>query len=329
VNVLKSFRVARFELSLRALDPLKLPPHAGSTLRGGFGRAFRRIGCAASALGADQCSLGDRCPYHYIFETPVPAGSPILSRVTTAPRPFVIEPPLDTHATYEPGAHVTVGLVLIGRAIDYLPYFIYAFEQLGSAGLGTGRGKFRVDSVMSAPLGGPATSIYDGSRQLLATRVASFGLDGMSPAPDGESTTITLRFLTPTRLVHNARAGTPADFHVLFRNVLRRVNFLNHFHCGGDLRDDAGKLVEVSRAIRTVDSRLQWQQWDRYSARQDQRVPMGGCVGDAEYHGDFAPLWPWLALGEWVHVGKGSTFGLGQYVISKFDGGEWRGRHHG
>ena len=77
MTALKSFRVARFELSLRALDPLKLPPHAGSTLRGGFGRAFRRIGYAASALGADQCSLGDRCPYHYLFETPVPAGSPI------------------------------------------------------------------------------------------------------------------------------------------------------------------------------------------------------------------------------------------------------------
>ena len=44
MTALKSFRVARFELSLRALDPLKLPPPAGSTLRGGFGRAFRRIG---------------------------------------------------------------------------------------------------------------------------------------------------------------------------------------------------------------------------------------------------------------------------------------------
>ena len=206
--MLKSFRVARFELSLRAIDPLKLPAQAGSTLRGGFGRAFRRIGCAASALGADCCSLAERCPYHYIFETPVPAGSPILNKVATAPRPFVIEPPLDTRAAYEPGACVTVGLVLIGRAIDYLPYFIYAFEQLGDAGLGPGRGKFRVDAVASAPLAGLTTPIYDGSRRLLATPVASFGVDTMSPAPNGDSTSITLRFLTPTRLVHNAHAAT-------------------------------------------------------------------------------------------------------------------------
>ena len=315
MTVLKSFRVARFELALRALDPLKLPPHAGSTLRGGFGRAFRRIGCAASALGADQCSLGDRCPYHYIFETPVPAGSPILARVGTAPRPFVIEPPLNPRAAYEPGDPIGVGLVLIGRAIDYLPYFIYAFEQLGASGLGPGRGKFRVGTVTSAPLAGPATSIYDGSRQLLATRVASFGLDGMSPAPDGDATSVTLRFLTPTRLVHNAQGATPAEFHVLCRNVLRRVNFLNHFHCGGELCDDAGELVVEAQTVRTVDSRLQWREWERYSARQDQRVPMGGFVGH-EYAGRLAPFWPWLRLGEWVHVGKGATFGLGHYRLT-------------
>jgi hypothetical protein len=317
VTTLKSFRVARFELALRALDPLKLPPHAGSTLRGGFGRAFRRIGCAASALGADQCSLGDRCPYHYIFETPVPAGSPILAKVGTAPRPFVIEPPLDTRSVYEPGASIPVGLVLIGRAIDYLPYFIYAFEQLGTAGLGAGRGRFRVDTVTSAPLRGPATAIYDGSRRLLATDDASFGVDAMSLAPSGDSTSIMLRFLTPTRLVHSARNGTPAEFHVLFRNVLRRVNLLNHFHCGGELRADARDLVVAAQAVHTADSSLQWREWDRYSARQDQRVPMGGFVGEVTYSGDLPRIWPWLALGQWVHVGKGATFGLGQYVMSR------------
>ena len=202
MTALKSFRVARFELTLRALDPLKLPPHAGSTLRGGFGRAFRRIGCAASALGADQCSLGDRCPYHYVFETPVPPGSPILANVAAAPRPFVIEPPLDTRGVYEPGECIPVGLVLIGRAIDYLPYFIYAFEQLGTAGLGPGRGRFSVDSVASAPVGGPTTVINDGSRRRLAVDLPAFDVDDL-PRPPNACASITLTFLTPTRLVED------------------------------------------------------------------------------------------------------------------------------
>jgi len=109
------------------------------------------------------------------------------------------------------------------------------FELRLASGLGRGRGRFRVDTVTSSPLAGPATPIYDGSRQLLATRVASFSVDGMLPAPDGDSSTIILRFLTPTRLVHNAQSGAPTEFHVLVRNVLRRVNLLNHCHCGDGL----------------------------------------------------------------------------------------------
>jgi CRISPR-associated endoribonuclease Cas6 len=120
-------------------------------------------------------------------------------------------------------------------------------------------------------------------------------------------------FVTPVRLVHNGQTATPADFHVLFRNVLRRVNFVNHLHCGGELSADAMSFITEAEGIRTIESRLRWHEWDRYSARQEQRVPMGGFVGEASYEGDISRLWPWLALGELVHVGKGATFGLGQY----------------
>ena len=35
---------------------------------------------------------------------------------------------------------ISVGLTLIGRATDYLPYFIYALDELGRIGIGKGRG---------------------------------------------------------------------------------------------------------------------------------------------------------------------------------------------
>lgn len=313
--MLDSFRLARFELVLRPTEPLRLPAHAGSTLRGGFGRVFRRIGCAASAVGAGDCPLAERCPYHYIFETPVPADSQILTKVATAPRPFVIQPPLDGPAVREPETPVPVGLVLVGRAIDYLPYFIYAFEELGRVGLGPGRGKYRVDTVTAAPPSGPPAAIYDGARRMLSTRVAAFTPDQVLPPADGIPTSVTLRFVSPTRLVHGGRGGTPVEFHVLFRNLLRRVNFLNYFHCDGKLLDDAQGLIDAARSITTADARLRWYEWERYSARQDQRVPMGGFVGQVRYRGDLAPFWAWLVLGEWVHVGKGVTFGLGRYRV--------------
>jgi hypothetical protein len=104
-------------------------------------------------------------------------------------------------------------------------------------------------------------------------------------------------------------------FHVLFRNLVRRVALLDYFHCGGEWGPGPRALFERAQAIETPAHTLRWRQWERYSARQRQRVPMGGWVGRVTYRGDFAPLWPWLRLGEWVHVGKHATFGLGQYRI--------------
>ena len=316
---LKSFRAARLEVAFRALERIVLPPNAGSTFRGAFGRAFRNVGCAALSLGATDCVLGDRCPYHYVFETRVQPGSAIMTRVESAPRPFVIEPPLDSGRVYEPGETLTLGLALIGRAIDYLPYFVFAFEELGRTGLGRGRGRCRLETVSSlsphntADSGGRTLAYVESKRHFSPTLDVLTASDIAAP-PDASSP-VTVEFLTPTRLHHQGRMVEKIDFHVLFRNVLRRVNFLSHFHCDGSLMHDAHELTEAARAVTTLASDLRWERWERYSARQEQRVPMDGMVGRVVYEGDLAPFWPWLALGEWVHVGKGATFGLGRYVI--------------
>ncbi len=118
---LATFRLARFRLRLKAKDTLLLPPYKGSALRGGFGQVFRRIACLGTDRGFGECLLSQRCPYHYIFETPPPANSVILGKVSTVPQPFVLEPPLETKRVYERGEQLTFHLVLIGKAFDYLP----------------------------------------------------------------------------------------------------------------------------------------------------------------------------------------------------------------
>jgi CRISPR/Cas system endoribonuclease Cas6 (RAMP superfamily) len=42
---------------------------------------------------------------------------------------------------------------------------------------------------------------------------------------------------------------------------------------------------------------------------------MGGFVGKISFSGLLIPFWSYLLLGEYVHVGKGSSFGLGKYEI--------------
>jgi hypothetical protein len=44
-----------------------------------------------------------------------------LRKYEKAPHPFVIEPPLETKTHYKPGDAFTFGIVLVGKAADYLP----------------------------------------------------------------------------------------------------------------------------------------------------------------------------------------------------------------
>lgn len=167
LSELATFRLARFRLRLKPRETLLLPAYKGSALRGGFGQVFRRIACLGADRGFGECLLRERCPYHYIFETPPPAGSVVLDKVPTAPQPFVLEPSLETKRVYEPGEELTFHLVLIGKALDFLPYFIYTFDELGRIGLGRGKGKYTLDAVAWLDATGAAVPIYDGSRKVL------------------------------------------------------------------------------------------------------------------------------------------------------------------
>jgi CRISPR/Cas system endoribonuclease Cas6 (RAMP superfamily) len=144
--------------------------------------------------------------------------------------------------------------------------------------------------------------------------------DDLPPYPGPTPAEATVVFLTPTQIRH---ANQPGDltqfhqFHVLFRSLARRVALLDYFHCGGEWGPGPRALLEQAQAIETSAHSLRWHQWERYSARQRQRVPMGGWVGRVTYRGDLAPFWPWLHLGQWLHVGKHATFGLGQYRIQQ------------
>ena len=311
-----TFRLARFRLTLKARAPILLPAYKGSARRGGFGQVFRRIACLGADRGVTHCLLGDRCPYHYIFETPPPADSVVLNKIPTAPQPFVIEPPLENKRRYEPGEELIFHLVLIGKALDYLPYFIYTFDELGRVGLGRGKGNYTLESVDWIDASDAAVSVYDGNRKVLTDSFHALSLSQLSVGCPSLSQ-LSVTFLTPTRLKYENRLAADCEFHVLFRNLVRRIALLDYFHCGGEFPPERREFVERARAIETIASDLRWIDWARYSNRQQNMVHMGGFVGQVTYCGDFTEFFPYLLLGTYTHVGKGATFGLGGYEIKR------------
>jgi CRISPR-associated endoribonuclease Cas6 len=323
-----------FQFTINPLEPLILPPYKGATLRGGFGYVFKRVVCAIKNKECADCLLKEKCIYSYVFETPPPSDTKIMRKYKSAPHPFVIEPPADKRRGYKPGDEIQFGLTLIGRAIDYLPYFIYTFDELGKIGIGKGKAKYELKEVRC-----DGKQIYDAETKTLKpfkTSSLDVGIPtfphsggfaeakekGPACRPSGRgkggffNKRLTLNFLTPTRILYDGRLTLDLEFHILIRNLLRRLSLLYYFHCNGDSSEwDFKGIIEQSKEIKVKEKNLKWYDWERYSGRQETRIKMGGFFGEITFEGDINPFMPLIKAGEVLHVGKGTGFGLGKYRI--------------
>jgi CRISPR-associated endoribonuclease Cas6 len=312
---LAALNLLQVRVTLRARDPLQLPPYKGATLRGGFGAAFKEAVCVVEHRDCARCLLRSRCAFPYVFDTPVPEGATRMRKYPAAPHPFVFLPPLEERTLYKPSETLAFDLALIGKGADFLPYFIYTFERLGERrGLGKGRGRFAVESVSWRPPQGEDIVIYTGDSKTLRNSFRSITVQDLMSGTSASSL-LTLNFLTPTRLVYAEALTTAPDFHMLIRTLLRRLSNLVYFHCGSELDLNFRGLIAEAQKVETVNSDLSWYDWERYSARQDKRMKLGGFIGKVMYRGELEPFLPLLRLGEVVHVGKGTSFGLGKYAM--------------
>lgn len=313
---LPDIHVARYRFTLNPREPIHLPQHPGSTLRGGFGYALKRLVCYHSGARCGECNLGNDCAYGYLLRTSPPEDAEVLSTLTAVTRPFVIQPPLKAGETFKAGERLVFHVVLIGHGIAYLPYFVLAFQQLENAGLGRGRGRFTLEEVTALGTDEEATvfDVVNGSIRESDLDLGAAALEAL--AAELPADLLTVRFLTPTRLRHGGDLmweGPP--FHVLVRRLLDRVSSLAYFHCGERWEADFQGWIERAKAVEIAEARTTWQDWERYSGRQKRRIKMGGLVGTVTYAGELGPYRPLLALGSLIHVGKGTVLGNGALAV--------------
>src|SRR5205085_12007837 len=103
--------------------------------------------CIPQCRDAKSCTLAETCPYKAVFEPSPPAGSERLSKNQDIPRPFVFRAPQTKQTRFQKGEAFEFGLVLIGRALDFLPYFVLSFRELASDGLGLNRARCTLERV--------------------------------------------------------------------------------------------------------------------------------------------------------------------------------------
>lgn len=102
----------------------------------------------------------------------------------------------------------------------------------------------------------------------------------------------------------------------LLSQALRRLSLICQIHLGITPQADYAALKAHAATVRSRPA-LRWYDWQRYSNRQQQSMHLGGAIGD--WHlGNLAPEHARaLHIGQWLHLGKNTTFGLGRYTLTE------------
>jgi hypothetical protein len=305
-----------YRFNCRFEGDAELPAFKGSTFRGVFGIALKRVVCALKRQDCPDCILRERCLYTRVFETALAQGGKDAARNSAIPHPFVIEPPPETTTRYSKSDTFECGLILFGEFNHMLPYFVYAFEQMGKIGLGRrvngSRGRFKLIEVKS---GGQA--IYSNEDGKLKASDAAKPLSAPLPlAESGTEKLVNIRLETPLRFKQGNRLSDGLPFEALVRNMLRRASSLMESYGDGEPPLDYRGMVARAGAVAVVKSDLRWTDWERFSNRQERAMNLGGLTGAVTYKGPMDEFLPLIEFSELVHIGKQTSFGLGRIRLA-------------
>lgn len=282
--------------------------YKGSMIRGTFGTHLKKTCCTTRERDCAQCMLKSVCTYPSLF-----IGKPARGegRYDSLTLPFCFET-CDTGKTeYEGGERFVFGVKLFSYATAYVPYFAHAFVLAGKHGMGRKSdacpGTFELLDIVC-----DETSIYDRERQ----KVSMPAPENLAlPALDenaGGMQRVRVHLVTPCRFKEGNKLSADLSFKMLFQLVVRRLRSLWALDGESVHYENFRDMITLAESVRTVESGLFWKDWTRYSSRQNTYMQLGGLQGSIVYEGRIAPFLPFLAMAEKLHIGKQTSFGLGE-----------------
>lgn len=303
-----NFPLARYRFECVAQTSHRLPFYSGSMLRGSFGHALRRIVCMTGQRDCTDCPLVATCPYTQVFE---PTAAPAAPRHATLV-PYVVEPPPPGRAVVAAGEHFSFHMVLFGPALAQLPVVIFAWQRALERGLGRERNRSMLRRVVLENAVGDELPVYGDE----LTRVVEHEVGVQVPQAVRTLREARLVFTTPTRLLRRGQPVQASECRArdVLETLARRQRAVAAFAGIVLQAPDPRAIGETADALEFM-QRFRWTDWQRWSSRQQQEMHLGGFTGECTLRGDLAPFAELLYLGQWLHLGKNTTFGMGRYVL--------------
>lgn len=265
---------------------------------------FKKYGCLTSHKVCPSCNQHGECPYWIIFSQKLSSDPEIVRLHQKPPLPFAlsIEERVGSYLTDV----VSVGLVVIGTAVNYVDFFYTAL---------CGMVETAVRSVLDSERYSLHTYVldYQGIRHevapgtSLSEHVMLFsGYHVLHNSVHSEIIRISLK--SHLRLLCNGSIIRLFDFAAFFRSQMRRCSSLCAYYGSGEMILDFVQLSDLAQKVTVIDDQIRYSQ-PRWSKLKNK----AGLTGSAVCSGVVEPMVPLLLLGSYFNAGKGAAFGFGQY----------------
>ncbi|MEZ9591714.1 hypothetical protein BCU93_03375 [Vibrio breoganii] len=282
------FKLLKLNITVQLKQSVQLPPFKGAMWHGLFGHAFK---------------AHDERLYQVFYG----------EHAQQQPKPYAIFPDGDHKEHWHKGELLSVELTVFGEACEMAPAIVETLQHASNSkylGIGDKRASFKVLSVSSNTPYGLTAGIKTLSLQ-----------DWLPPVSDYQrEIEVALHFVTPVRAKHQGQVIKDQAPQLAFwlNQTLRRLTQISRFW----VVDDEAIFSRIYEQMQChiprqcdTQSDCYFEDWLRYSARHEKRIPIGGLKGQVSFYGELGPLLPLLKIGELLQVGGKTTFGLGKYKL--------------
>lgn len=296
------------QIQLKCKHDGKMPKHKTSMIRGIIGRILKKHVCHDVQLECKQCEFNSSCAYSLLFESPKQLVDK-LNIGGTVPHPYVIRCHDERTFFYSENI-LAFEMILIGKyAHIFVLHLLHVFQEIWEYPFGRDRTTFQLHRVQQL-IGNKKKSILD-QAYIYRPELTYFHYE------QKDYHQLFIQGLTPLRMVRDGKELRYFSLELFLWQVKHRAHQLlilnsilpkdeNIFHSLPSLDEESVLIVQE-----------EWKEILRYSSRQKRKMVLGGIKTSIELQrtNELDEWLPLLMFGELFHVGKATTFGMGQYEL--------------
>ncbi len=310
-------RYVSMELIFKPEKDVFFPLNPVNSFRGAMGYALKHIACiqrkSNDKYACNSCNLANSCAYAICYETNRAHLRTDIDNFKSFEIPHLmnIDSGFPGNKVVKAGEKYSFKVRLLGNAVSVTPYLIVAAKNAALAGIRDSKAELL--SIVDDYSGKIVWNKLNDN--LVLPEIQNFTIS----EPDWNNTDnceLKLNLVTPVAFKNKGKITREPDFNRIIGSLIRRYIFFEATE-GRKVDWHFGVISDLAKQVKISGMNIETVSWERYSTRQDKRIPISGGMGTVNYIGPVAGFEELLNAGEVLRCGRNITLGQGRINVAQ------------